>query len=473
MHLVWFREDLRVRDNPALAAAAASGAEVLCVYIYDTKAVRPLGAASRWWLHHALASLATDLEQIGGTLVIQSGDPQLVLPKLAQEYGATVVHIHNRYDGYGKEVDDTLVEVLNEVGVTLSTHTGSLLHEPHEIKNQSGTPFKVFTPFKNAIFALPKREVVVAPSRLIAPAVQESHTLEALDLLPRLPWAEGFGAVWPAPTEAGAQKRLQEFFDESVAEYKAHRDIPSLASATSRLSPYLRFGQISPIDIWHQAVAYDKAQRGVSEGARHFLSEVCWREFSYHLLAQKPDIATEPLKEEFARYPWNTNQILLAAWKRGQTGVPIVDAGMRELWATGYMHNRVRMIVASYLIKNLNISWQEGEQWFWDTLLDADPANNAASWQWVAGCGMDAAPFFRIFNPVTQSEKFDPEGIYIKKWVPELAHLAPSDLFAPWTAGPISLEAAGIQLGVTYPYPLVDLKESREQALSAYKQLRG
>lgn len=469
MKILWFREDIRLTDNPAFHALEGEEG-VLCLYIYDTGASRPLGAASKWWLHHALASLDADLRARGGVLTLMKGDALKVMTAFAQKHGAKAVHMNRVYDAYGIARDVALESELERAGVMVRSFNGSLLHDPDDIRNKSGTPFKVFTPFKNAVVALPKREVLPVPHLTYAHGY-ESLSLSDLDLLPHISWEEGLKAMWGVPCEADAHTRLSDFLRDDVARYKSERDIPAVP-ATSRLSPYLRFGQISPIAVWHATHAHIAEHSRERESAEHFLSEVCWREFSYHLLSTHPDLATQPLRTEFARFPWKEDDARFKAWTKGKTGVPIVDAGMRELWATGYMHNRVRMIVASYLIKNLGIPWQQGEEWFWDTLVDADPANNAASWQWVAGCGADAAPFFRIFNPVTQSEKFDPEGVYIKKWVPELFKLSGHDLFAPWDADWEVLAQAGVILGTTYPHPLVDLKESREAALSAYKSLR-
>ncbi|MFM2374550.1 MAG: hypothetical protein RLZZ234_545 [Candidatus Parcubacteria bacterium] len=470
MKLVLFREDLRLDDNPALVAASARHAPLLCAYMHDTTPSRPLGAASKWWLHHALTSLSASLEEQGGVLHILSGDPALEVAAFIREHGITEVHINRRYDVHGRASDAALAALCETLHVPLHTHDGGLLHAPELVQNKSGTHFKVFTPFKNAVYALPKREAHAQP-KVTFKKSQSLLGVSNLNLLPIISWDKGFKEHWPEPTEAGAHARLTEFLEESSAVYKAARDIPS-REHTSRLSPYLRFGQISPIRVWHRTQEFITTHKGASEGAWHFLSELCWREFSYHLLVAEKNVVTTPMKEEFARYPWQQNKTFLRAWQKGETGVPIVDAGMRQLWHTGWMHNRVRMVVASYLIKNLNISWQEGEAWFWDTLLDADPASNPVSWQWVAGCGMDAAPFFRIFNPVTQAEKFDAEGTYIKTWVPELAKLGVPDLFAPWAAGPIALASAGVTLGETYPNPHVDLKESREAALLAYKTLK-
>jgi deoxyribodipyrimidine photo-lyase len=400
---------------------------------------------------------------------VRTGDPIVLIREFVD--GGSAVFANHRYDAHGSYVDAKIQEILARDGSALNRFHGSLLHAPEDVLNKSGDPFQVFTPFKNAVFALPKREVNNAPKSAFA-SHEDPGCIESFALLPSIPWDQGLVKAWPNPTEHGAHERLTAFLSDAVASYKEGRDFPARAM-TSRLSPYLRFGQISPIRIWHVVEQFAREQGRASEGARHFLSEVCWREFSYHLLARNPHIATIPLKAQFAHFPWKSDAVRLTAWTKGRTGVPIVDAGMRELWHTGYMHNRVRMIVASYLVKNLGIPWQDGEEWFWDTLVDADPANNAASWQWVAGCGMDAAPFFRVFNPVLQAAKFDPDATYIKTWVPELARLDAPNIFAPWEAGPIELEAAGVRLGETYPRPLVDLKESREWALSAFEKIKG
>ncbi len=469
MRIMWFREDLRLDDNPALHAACTNPEPVMALYVYDTTNPRALGAASMWWLHHALSDLRASLRAMGGDLIVRSGDPVTIVREFAG--GGGTVFANHRYDAHGRDIDAKITEALAREGSMLMLFHGALLHAPEDVLNKSGDPFQVFTPFKNAVFALPKREASDAPLHAFA-LHEDPGALESLDLLPSIPWDQGFTEAWPNPTEHGAHERLAAFLTDAVASYKEGRDFPA-RPMTSRLSPYLRFGQISSIRIWHTVERYAREHGKASDGARHFLSEVCWREFSYHLLARNPHIATEPLKAQFAHCPWRSDRERLNAWTKGSTGVPIVDAGMRELWHTGYMHNRVRMIVASYLVKNLGIPWQDGEDWFWDTLVDADPANNAASWQWVAGCGMDAAPFFRVFNPVLQAAKFDPDAEYIKMWVPELAGLDAPAIFAPWEAGPIELEAAGVRLGETYPRPLVDLKESREWALAAFEEIKG
>jgi deoxyribodipyrimidine photo-lyase len=459
--IVWFRQDLRLADNPALARAAETGEPVLCVYVLDDEIPGPwrLGGASRWWLHHSLQVLKADLAEIGGTLILRRGCGGEVVAALADEIGAGAVFWNRCYEPYAVARDANLKTRLAARGIAAESFNAALLFEPWVPKTGAGTPFRVFTPFWRALQALPE------PARpALAPkAVRgfdhriDSDRLSDWGLLPTSPdWAAGLRAEWQ-PGEAGAQARLDAFLDK-MADYATARDRPDV-EGTSRLSPHLHFGEISPRQIWH-------AMRAREPGAGKFLSEIAWREFAHHLLFHNPGLPDTPLDPRFARFAWRGSDAQFAAWTQGRTGYPIVDAGMRQLWATGWMHNRVRMIAASFLIKHLGIDWRRGEAWFWDTLVDADLANNAASWQWVAGCGADAAPFFRIFNPVLQGEKFDPDGTYVRRWLPELAKLPDKHIHKPWTA-PAALRA----LAKDYPEPIVDLAEGRARALAAFKAL--
>lgn len=476
--IVWFRQDLRLRDNPALAAAAKRGGPIVAVYILDEKGEGdwPLGGASRWWLHHSLSDLGKAISERGGQLVLRRGEAGPVIKQLIKDTGAEAVYWNRRYEPTVVARDRALKAELKEAGVEAKSFNGSLLFEPHELRNKQGTPFKVFTPFWRHCLTLPVEEPLGdGPRKWPAPKETLSgDTLEDWELLPVIKWDEGFGPVWQ-PGEAGARAALKKFIADAMADYGEKRNRPDLES-TSRLSPHLHFGEISPRQIW-AAVKAVGAERGVfpvNAGAKTFLSEVGWREFAHHLLFHFPDTPTEPLREEFAAFPWrkDTKGTLLKAWQRGRTGYPIVDAGMRELWATGWMHNRVRMVTASFLVKHLRLPWQRGAEWFWDTLVDADLANNTSGWQWTAGCGADAAPYFRIFAPVLQGEKFDPEGDYVRRWVPELAKLPNKWLHKPWEAPAELLERCGIDLGKTYPSPLVDHGEARDEALAAFQALK-
>jgi deoxyribodipyrimidine photo-lyase len=471
--IVWFRQDLRLADNPALSAACESGQPVIPVYILDDESAgewKP-GGASRWWLHHSLSSLDADLKALESRLMLLRGDARNALLDLVAETGASAVCWNRCYEPLIRDRDTEIKAALCDASVDAQSFNGSILAEPWTIQNKQGEPFKVFSPFWRALQAqLDLDPPCPRPSRLTAPAQwPESEMLAAWKLLPEKPdWAKGFAPIW-SPGEAGAKDRLETFFENGARHYADGRNRPD-KPYTSGLSPHLHFGEISPRQIWF-ATEHVRADIG-EKNADKFLSEVGWREFSFNLLYHFPHFPEQNYQEKFDAFPWLDNQKALRAWQSGQTGYPIVDAGMRELWTTGWMHNRVRMIVASFLIKHLMIDWREGEKWFWDTLVDADLANNSASWQWVAGSGADAAPYFRIFNPITQGEKFDPDGDYVRKWVPEIARLPDKYLNCPWEAGPLILREAGVELGKTYPEPIVDHKAARDRALSAFKSLK-
>ena len=467
--IVWFRRDLRVADNPALHAAVASGAPVIPLYILDESGPWPLGGASRWWLHESLRALGTELAKLGAPLILRRGAAADVLKAVIAETSAAGVYWNRCYEPAAIARDKIIKSKLQKAGLAAESFNGTLLFEPWDLKTQSGTPFKVFTPFcRTALKASPPRAPLPAPNaiRTIAPP-PASDALMSWALQPVKPnWAKGLAATW-APGEAAAQARLDAFRDDAVDDYVTDRDVPGIAG-TSRLSPYLAFGEISAHQAWHRAARWEQGG-----GVTGFMRQIIWREFSSHLLYHYPHLPERPLREGFAEFPWRRDRDTLEAWQRGLTGYPIVDAGMRELWHTGWMHNRVRMVAASFLVKHLLLPWRVGEDWFWDTLVDADLANNAANWQWVAGCGTDAAPYFRVFNPVLQGEKFDADGVYVRRWVPELAALPNSRLHKPWEATEAELHTAGVVIGKSYPLPIVDHKTARTRALVAFAQLRA
>lgn len=474
--LLWFRDDLRLADNPALAHAAASGRPVVAVHVLDevSPGLRPLGGASRWWLHHALAALMADLGRFGVRLVLRRGAAGDVIPALAAEIGAAEVVWNRRYLPAQVEIDLDLEARLRAEGRRVENFQASLLHEPDAVETGSGGPFRVFTPFWRACRAGPApRAPLPRPERLVAhEAPVDGLDLDDLALLPRRPyWAEGLDRTW-TPGEAGAEARLGRFLDHGLRTYADERDRPDL-DVCSRLSPHLRFGEISPFRVVEAVEARVAAEPRLRAAADKFLSEVGWREFAHHLAFHFGDLATRNFQPRFDAFPWGRDEALLEAWRRGRTGYPLVDAGMRELWTTGTMHNRVRMVVASFLVKHGLVDWREGESWFFDTLVDACPAVNPASWQWVAGSGADAAPYFRIFNPVSQGTKFDPDGAYVRRWVPELARLPASVIHAPWTAARGVLDAAGVRLDRDYPLPIVDHARARERALAAFATTTG
>ncbi|MCR9128316.1 MAG: DNA photolyase family protein [Alphaproteobacteria bacterium] len=469
--LVWFRNDLRLSDNPALLAAAASGRGLIAVYVLDDENAGEwaMGGASRWWLHHSLESLARDIEALGGALTLRRGDAATLIPELVEETGAASVYWNRAYEPWAITRDKQIKSALTEAGVEARSFNGALIVEPWEISTKQGKPYKVFTPFWRALKAdHAPAEPAGRPDTVRFAKAPVSDRIKDWVLLPKRPdWAGGLRDAW-TPGEPGAHGRLGGFIQHRMADYDSARNIPGI-SGTSGLSPHLHFGEISPRQVWH---AVRNADGGLSEDADSFLSEIGWREFSYNLLFHFPDLPDQNFQPRFDAFDWTGTDEHFRAWTRGLTGYPIVDAGMRELWATGWMHNRVRMIVGSFLIKDLMIHWRRGEAWFWDTLVDADLASNAAGWQWVAGSGADAAPYFRIFNPVSQSEKFDPNGDYVRKWVPELKGLPKKAIHAPWTADRETLSRAGVVLGRNYPRPIVDHGEARKRALAAFEKIK-
>lgn len=472
--IMWFRRDLRLSDNPALAAAiSTAGSRVICVYIRETNdSLREMGGASKWWLDKSLRSLSADIAALGGRLILRTGDANPELKAIQDETGAQAVFWNRRYDLAGREIDAAIKSDFKAADISVESFNGSVLTEPWTQSTGSGGYYKVYSPYWRAIQANYECPAPAErPTDLVDPAI-DSEPLGDWQLHPSHPdWSKGFDPVW-TPGERGAIEKLESFLSGPVNDYGADRNRPDLEDGTSALSPHLAFGEMSPAQIWRATTSRMAAGEVDEKNGRKFLSEVAWRDFSYVLLFHNPDLATENYKSDFDLMPWQDDDALLKAWQTGRTGYPIVDAGMRQLWHTGWMHNRVRMIVASFLTKHLLIHWRRGEDWFWDTLVDADPASNSASWQWTAGSGADAAPYFRIFNPITQGEKFDETGDYVRKWCPELARLPRKYLYQPWEAGPLILREAGITLGKTYPKPIVDHKVGRERALAAYETLK-
>jgi deoxyribodipyrimidine photo-lyase len=459
--LVWFRQDLRLHDHQALLYALDQGYHIIPVFILDdvNASEWKRGGASRWWLHQSLEKLNSDM---GGRIVFRSGDASKIIPDLVKQSGAKAMFWNRCYEPWRIARDSAIKSTLKSEGITVETFKDLLLWEPWEVLKSDNTPYKVFTPFyrKGCLSKEPPGKPRPTPTKIQFADYKETGDLNDLGLMPDIKWYQGMDKAW-TPGEKGARARLDAFLKNGLRNYKEDRNRPDLEHV-SRLSPHLHFGEISIREVWHTSQAAGIAQ-GLERDLDHFCSELGWREFSYSLLYHEPKLPREPLQKRFNSMPWIKDDALLRRWQKGQTGIPIVDAGMRQLWQTGWMHNRVRMIVASLLVKNMMIHWHEGEDWFWDCLVDADLANNAASWQWVAGCGADAAPYFRIFNPITQGEKFDPRGDYIRTFVPELKNVSQQFVHKPWESPqPI----AG------YPAPIVDLPTTRQRALDAFATLK-
>lgn len=482
--IYWFRQDLRISDLPGLQAALASGAPVIPCYVHDTETPGRWapGGASRWWLHHSLTALSDTLANLGSRLVIRSGITEDVIPELAETLGAAQVYCSRCHEPWAAGVEQRLHDSLSATGVAFKRYPGAVLIQPEDVANQAGQPFKVFTPFwrhcrsklqlQSSPLA-PPPGIVPAPQTL--PAVSESIgglQVGDLELCPRQPdWASGWLSLW-TPGETGALTAMRRFFDSDIAHYAGGRDFPS-QNSTSRLSPHLHYGELSPRMLLQASLEHLAQHPDTVEEVDKFLSELGWREFSNHLLHHFPTMPEQNFKTAFNEFPWLGSEAKLKAWQQGCTGYPLVDAGMRELWATGYMHNRVRMVAGSFLVKHLLISWQQGEAWFWDTLVDADLANNACSWQWIAGSGADAAPYFRIFNPTVQGKRFDAKGDYIRRWIPELAALPDKHIHQPDKAPEEVLRAAGVSLGSNYPNPVVVHEDARRAALDAWETVRS
>jgi deoxyribodipyrimidine photo-lyase len=467
--IVWFRNDLRLADNPALHGAVQRGGSIVPVFIYapDEESPWSPGGATRWWMHQSLGALDPSLRTLGSRLVIRRGLTEKTLLSLAKDTGANAVFWNRRYEPAVIARDAKVKEVLNAAGLEAKCFNAGLLHEPWTIQNQSGKPFQVFTPFwKHCLNEPEPAEPLPAPKNLPVPAKwPKSLALEELELEPKIKWDEGMRVAWE-PGEAGAMKNLREFLVQAFDNYSEKRNRPDVAG-TSRLSPHLHFGEISPRQIWHGLKAM-AAKRGLPTAAwrnSQFLAEVGWREFAHHLLFHFPHTPAEPLRPQFKHFPWRKDAAALRAWQKGRTGYPIVDAGMRELWTTGWMHNRVRMIAASFLVKDLLLPWQDGARWFWDTLVDADLASNTLGWQWTAGCVADAAPYFRIFNPVSQAEKFDPQGEFVRRWIPELKDFPDDEIHQPWE-NPLLLTKS------KYPPRIVLHADQRGKCLAMFKAVK-
>lgn len=470
--IVWFRQDLRIEDHPALSAAIQKGQPILPLYIYAPHEERdwPLGGASRWWLHHSLKSLSKQLSSLGLTLVIRAGNSQAILDQMIDSTDATSIYWNCRYEPAARQIESNLTHHLRKRGINVQNFHSNLLFEPGSVLNRHEKPFTVFTHFWKACLAMqaPHESMPRLLKKNIKNQPFESLPLEVLELLPKIHWDEGIKARWK-PGALQAKKLLNDFIKEDIYHYEEKRNRPDL-SIVSHLSPYLHFGEISPHMIW--SLIQKKCDLS-HPSVQSYLRQLGWREFAYHLLYHFPKTAHEPLKSEFSQFPWHENAEYLKAWQKGKTGYPIVDAGMRQLWTTGWMHNRLRLIVGSFLVKDLLIPWQQGAEWFWDTLVDADLANNTLGWQWVGGCGADAAPYFRIFNPVIQGEKYDPKGVFVRQWIPEIAALPDDWIHRPWEAPQDILKKCKIILGETYPYPIVDHKRARQLALDVFHCFRA
>ncbi|OJW50233.1 MAG: deoxyribodipyrimidine photolyase [Alphaproteobacteria bacterium 41-28] len=463
--IVWFRRDLRLYDNPALTQGAES--IIIPLFIWDHGDPYNLGGASKWWLYKSLVALQKSLSSYRLKLILRRGDPLKILEEIIASHKVSALYWNRCYEPYAIARDKKIKDFFKP-HLKCQSFNASLLAEPWTIKTQAGTPYQIFTPYWKALKALNNFPPPLPIPKNLKGCKEPilSDNLESWSLHPVHPdWSGGLEGEW-MPGEEGAQKNLSFFLENLSQSYQKGRDFPGL-NATSKLSPHLHWGEISPQQIWHSTL---RSYSGDPDSNGWiFLSELAWREFCYHLLYYFPELPQKSLRKEFNQFPWKTDKSTLRKWQKGMTGYPIVDAGMRQLWHTGWMHNRVRMIAASFLIKDLLISWQEGASWFWDTLVDADLANNSANWQWVAGCGVDAAPYFRIFNPVRQGQKFDPQGEYVRQWVPELALLPNKYIHSPWEAPASLLKSAGVRLGETYPFPLVDHAKARLRALKAFE----
>ncbi len=465
--LIWLRRDLRLADNPALSEAIQLKLNIIPVFIWAPEEEAPWqpGAASRVWLHHELSDLSASLKEKGSRLILRKGASQETLESLIKATGAKFVFWNRLYEPSTKSRDEKIKQSLKSLGIDVRSFNASLLHEPWEVSTGQKNPYQVFTPYWKACLQLEHPEPLKEPRDWSHPITwPSSDSLSSFQLLPTQPrWDKEIESDWKFG-EREARQSLKSFLKSFASQYEINRDIPS-TPGTSRISPALHFGSISPRQIWSETKKWmkDNPTAAGRRSAQVFLKEIGWREFAHHVLFHFPHTPHKPLRSEFQNFPWKAQPKFLRAWQRGQTGVPIVDAGMRQLWKTGWMHNRVRMIVASFLTKHLLISWKEGAHWFWDTLVDADLASNTLGWQWAGGCGADAAPYFRIFNPVLQGEKFDPEGAYVKTWVPELKELSPRFIHSPWNQ---------VHSFDYPPQPVIQLQEGRDRALEAFAEYK-
>ncbi|GAB4141924.1 MAG: deoxyribodipyrimidine photo-lyase [Planctomycetaceae bacterium] len=475
--IVWFRNDLRLEDHFALHQAGLEQVPVLPVFIWDSgdESASSPGAASRWWLHQSLQQFQAALKDLNSRLVIRTGDPARELGQLVRETNAKALYWNRAYDPRAQALEQEVRSELSDERLEIQTFPGNLLFEPGDIATKQGTPYRVFSPFWKACLAGRQPEPPLpSPKKLCSPKVwPESVSVKDLNLEPRIDWAEGLRETW-TPGSQGAKSRWKTFFPDVWLHYHETRDYPSDAG-TSCLSPHLHFGEVSPRSLWQDIseFRFQNPSLAHAKSLTRFLAELGWREFAHHVLFHFPKTVRQPLREQFRKFPWKNKKSVLGKWQRGQTGYPIVDAGMRELWRTGWMHNRVRMIVGSFLTKDLLISWKHGAEWFWETLVDADLANNTLGWQWISGCGADAAPYFRIFNPVKQGQKFDPQGEYVRRWIPELGKMTSRWIHEPWNAPENVLQEAGVILGENYPLPMVDHSLARKKALEAFEVIKG
>lgn len=469
--ILWFRQDLRLLDNKAFYHACEQHKEILPIFIWDENTPQKwqMGSAQKWWLYHSLVSLQKDLKEHGLDLYLRKGKANEILKKITFEHNIQCLYSNFSYEPYQKNQDEGLKNELLENQIEVSCYNSSLLCEPWQIQTKSGSPYSVFSQFWKA-FEMQEIEIKVYPKPKKFPKLIQikNEDLTTWNLLPTSPnWAKGFEKYWKIGEKA-AQEKLKNFTQTHLENYAQKRDFPAI-NGTSKLSSHLHFGEISPHLIWENCKKTFKGNQKNSKGLETYLREIGWREFCYYLIYHNPDFPEKNFHKKFDKLKWEKDPKKLKAWQKGLTGYPIIDAAMRELWQTGWMHNRLRMVVGSFLTKHLQIHWMEGAKWFWDTLLDADLSNNSAGWQWVAGSGADAQPYFRIFNPIIQSKKFDPQGNFIRKWIPELAKLSNDEIHTPWEISKENLEKADIKLGKTYPFPIVDHKKAREKALKNFE----
>lgn len=467
--IVWFRKDLRLHDNQALWEALQRGI-IIPIFIWSKDEELELASseASRWWLHHSLLSLKHTLQQYGISLLIREGKSEDILLKLIEETGANAVYYNERYEPSIIKRDEHLAQILHHKNIYVRSFHSNLLFHPSAILKSNGEPYKVYTAFWKRCIKEPISRPFSFPSSINgSEQMIKSDTIEGLELLPKIRWDKKLNQYWE-PGESSAIQNWKDFVQNSLPKYQLERDYPALQSV-SNLSPYLAWGNISPRAIWYSA---QKHQETIAENVEAFLKQLIWREFSYHQLVHFPSIPYKSIRTQYEAFPWENKEEDFIKWKSGKTGYPLVDAGMRELWETGTMHNRVRMVVASFLVKHLLIPWTKGAEWFQHTLVDFDLANNSLGWQWVSGSGFDAAPYFRIFNPITQSEKYDKNGEYIRKWVPELEKLPSPYIHRPWEAPQHLLISADVILGEDYPLPIIDHTFARKRALHAYEMIK-